>query len=149
MLQIQSPFQQLFDTNGSPLDNGYLYIGTANANPEVSPIPLWWDDAGTIPAAQPIRTQNGYIVRNGTPARVYTSTSNYSLTAKNKNGIIIFTLQSVYSTGGSEEYRFENKSTIDKSFSVGNGKNAMSAGPLTILDGVVITIPTGSVWHII
>jgi hypothetical protein len=74
------------------LDNGYLYIGTANANPEVSPISLWWDDAGTIPAAQPIRTQNGYIVRNGTPARVYTSQEDYSLTVKNRNGVIVLTV---------------------------------------------------------
>ena len=92
MLQIASPFQQIFDTDGSPLDNGYLYIGTANANPEVSPISLWWDDAGTIPAAQPIRTQNGYIVRNGTPARLYTSQEDYSLTVKNRNGVIVLTV---------------------------------------------------------
>jgi len=92
MLQIASPFQQIFDTDGSPLDNGYLYIGTANANPEVSPISLWWDDAGTIPAAQPIRTQNGYIVRNGTPARVYTSLDDFSLTVKNRNGVIVLTV---------------------------------------------------------
>jgi parallel beta-helix repeat protein len=92
MLQIASPFQQIFDTDGSPLDNGYLYIGTANANPEVSPISLWWDDAGTIPAAQPIRTQNGYIVRNGTPARLYTSLEDFSLTVKNRNGVIVLTV---------------------------------------------------------
>lgn len=92
MLQIASPFQQIFDTDGSPLDNGYIYIGTANANPEVSPISLWWDDAGTIPAAQPIRTQNGYIVRNGTPARVYTSQEDYSLTVKNRNGVVVLTV---------------------------------------------------------
>jgi len=92
MLQIQSPFQQIFDTDGSPLDNGYIYIGTANANPEVSPISLWWDDAGTIPAAQPIRTQNGYIVRNGTPARLYTSLDDFSLTVKNRNGVIVLTV---------------------------------------------------------
>ena len=92
MLQIASPFQQIFDTDGSPLDNGYIYIGTANANPEVSPISLWWDDAGTIPAAQPIRTQNGYIVRNGTPARVYTSLDDFSLTVKNRNGVIVLTV---------------------------------------------------------
>lgn len=92
MLQIASPFQQIFDTDGSPLDNGYIYIGTANANPEVSPISLWWDDAGTIPAAQPIRTQNGYIVRNGTPARLYTSLDDFSLTVKNRNGVIVLTV---------------------------------------------------------
>ena len=106
MLQIASPFQQIFDTDGSPLDNGYLYIGTANANPEVSPISLWWDDAGTIPAAQPIRTQNGYIVRNGTPARVYTSQADYSLTVKNRNGVLVLTVLDATSLADADKITF-------------------------------------------
>ena len=106
MLQIASPFQQIFDTDGSPLDNGYIYIGTANANPEVSPISLWWDDAGTIPAAQPIRTQNGYIVRNGSPARVYTSQEDYSLTVKNRNGLIVLTVLDATSFADADKISF-------------------------------------------
>ena len=92
MLQIQSPFQQLFDTNGSPLDDGYVYIGTANANPETSPIAIYWDDAGTIPAAQPLRTLNGYIVRSGTPARVYTAADDFSMTVKDRQGRVVFSV---------------------------------------------------------
>lgn len=92
MLQIQSPFQQLFDTNGSPLDDGYVYIGTANTNPETSPIAIYWDDAGTIPAAQPLRTLNGYIVRSGTPARVYTAADDFSMTVKDKQGRVVFSV---------------------------------------------------------
>lgn len=92
MLQIQSPFQQLFDTNGSPLDDGYVYIGTANANPETSPIAIYWDDAGTIPAAQPLRTLNGYIVRSGTPARVYTALDDFSMTVKDRQGRVVFSV---------------------------------------------------------
>ena len=92
MLQIQSPFQQLFDTNGSPLDDGYVYIGTANANPETSPIAIYWDDAGTIPAAQPLRTLNGYIVRSGTPARVYTALEDFSMTVKDRQGRVVFSV---------------------------------------------------------
>lgn len=106
MLQIASPFQQIFDTDGSPLDNGYIYIGTANANPAVSPISLWWDDAGTIPAAQPIRTQNGYIVRNGTPARVYTSQADYSLTVKNRNGVLVLTVLDATSLADADKITF-------------------------------------------
>lgn len=92
MLQIQSPFQQLFDTNGSPLDDGYVYIGTANTNPETSPIAIYWDDAGTIPAAQPLRTMNGYLVRSGTPARVYTAADDFSMTVKDKQGRVVFSV---------------------------------------------------------
>jgi hypothetical protein len=92
MLQIQSPFQQLFDTNGSPLDDGYVYIGTANTNPETSPIAIYWDDAGTIPAAQPLRTLNGYLVRSGTPARVYTALEDFSMTVKDRQGRVVFSV---------------------------------------------------------
>lgn len=92
MLQIQSPFQQLFDANGSPLDDGYVYIGTANTNPETSPIAIYWDDAGTIPAAQPLRTLNGYLVRSGTPARVYTSLDDFSMTVKDRQGRVVFSV---------------------------------------------------------
>lgn len=91
-LQIASPFQQFFDRDGSPLDNGFVYIGTANLNPETNPLTVYFDDALTIPAAQPLRTSNGYIVRNGSPARVYTSQEDFSLTAREKNGVLVFTV---------------------------------------------------------
>jgi len=40
----------------------------------------------------------------------------------------------------------ENSASITQSMSVSTGSNAMSAGPVTIADGVTVTVPTGSVW---
>jgi hypothetical protein len=91
-LQIASPFQQFFDRDGTPLDNGFVYIGTANLNPETNPLTVYFDDALTIPAAQPLRTSNGYIVRNGSPARLYTSQEDFSLTVREKNNVLVFTV---------------------------------------------------------
>jgi hypothetical protein len=91
-LQIVTPFEQFFDAAGTPLDNGSVYIGTPNLNPETNPIQVYWDDARTTPAAQPIKTSGGYMVRNGTPARVYTSADNYSMTVKDKKGRIVWTV---------------------------------------------------------
>lgn len=91
-LQIASPFQQFFDRDGSPLDNGFVYVGTANLNPETNPLTVYFDDALTIPAAQPLRTSNGYIMRNGSPARLYTSQENFSLTVREKNGVLVYTV---------------------------------------------------------
>lgn len=91
-LQIASPFQQFFDRDGSPLDNGFVYIGTANLNPETNPLTVYFDDALTIPAAQPLRTSSGYIVRNGSPARLYTSQEDFSLTVREKNGVLVYTV---------------------------------------------------------
>jgi hypothetical protein len=91
-LQISSPFQQFFDENGSPLDNGFVYVGVASLNPETNPIQVYFDDALTIPAAQPLRTSNGYIVRNGSPARLYTSQEDFSLTVRDKSNALVLTV---------------------------------------------------------
>lgn len=91
MLQVQSPFQQFTGLSGDPLDDGRIYIGNSGQNPETNPIAVYWDEAGTIPAVQPLKTSNGYLVRNGTPARIYISQNDYSITVKNKRGSVIFT----------------------------------------------------------
>lgn len=89
MLATESPYPQYFDTDGNPLDGGKLYFGTANQNPEISPITVYWDQAGTQPAAQPIATLNGYPARNGTPALVFAN-GDYSVTVRNRKGLIVF-----------------------------------------------------------
>ena len=85
MLATEAPFPQYFDTDGSPLDGGKLYFGLPNQDPETNPIPVYWDAAGTQPAAQPIRTINGYTARAGTPANVFVA-GDYSINARNKKG---------------------------------------------------------------
>lgn len=94
-LQVQSPFQQFFDTDGDPLDNGSIYIGQPNLNPQQYPAQVFWDQAGTIPALQPIKTLNGYAVRNGTPARIFIENADYSITVRDSRGRLIFTALSV------------------------------------------------------
>lgn len=88
MLATLSPFPLYADTDGSPLDDGRLYFGTANQNPEVSPITVYWDAAGLQPAAQPIRTLNGFAVRSGTPALLY-SAVDYSINVRNARGELV------------------------------------------------------------
>ena len=53
MYRINDPFLYFEDLNGVPLNNGYIYFGVAGANPETSPITVYYDEAGTQPAAQP------------------------------------------------------------------------------------------------
>lgn len=89
MIAIDTTFGQHFDLDGDPLQSGYLYFGTANLNPVTNPVAVYWDAAGTLPAAQPIRTLNGYPVRNGTPALIYTS-GFYSMLVRNKSGAQVF-----------------------------------------------------------
>ena len=94
MIATQSPFPQYFDLSGAPLDGGLVYFGQPSQNPETAPITVYWDAAGTQPAAQPIRTLRGVPVRNGTPANVYAPESGYSLTVKDSRGVVIAYLAS-------------------------------------------------------
>lgn len=77
------------DDNGEPLEGGYVYFGTANQNPQTNPASIFWDILGTIPAAQPVRTSGGYLVRNGTPATVFV-TGDYSTTVRDRNGALVY-----------------------------------------------------------
>ena len=77
------------DTSGVPLEDGYIYVGTAGLNPETNPVAVYWDDAQTLAAAQPVRTLNGFPSRGGTASRLYCGTD-YSLTVKDKNSVIVF-----------------------------------------------------------
>lgn len=82
-LQITGPYPIFTDLDGTPLDDGYIYIGDANDDPETNPQQVYWDANLTIPATQPIRTSNGYAYRNGSPALIYTS-GDFSITIRNK-----------------------------------------------------------------
>ena len=53
------------------------------------------------------------------------------------------------SGGGSDQVFYENGQTVTTNYSITSGKNAMSAGPITVNSGVTVTIPTGSVWTIV
>lgn len=81
-----TPLNQFFDTNGSPLNSGYLYFGSVNQDPEQFPVQMYWDEAGTVPALQPIRTISGYPSRAGSPAIIYGPES-YSLRVRNSASV--------------------------------------------------------------
>lgn len=100
MLATESPFPIYTDTSGKPLDAGYLYFGQPNQNPETAPVAIYWDAAGTIPAEQPVRTLNGYTVRSGTPALVYTA-GDYSLTVRTRDRVLIYHAQTSAAFGNS------------------------------------------------
>ena len=88
-LSVKPPFPDFADAGGQPLEDGYIWIGTANLNPITNPIVAYWDAALTIPAVQPIRTSGGYPVYQGTPANIYVN-SDYSIQVQNKNGSVVY-----------------------------------------------------------
>lgn len=89
---ISQPLLSFYGNDGLPLDNGSVYIGRANLNPEANPIAVYWDSDLTQPAAQPIKTIAGYPSRNGVASRIYVSLTDgaYSITVKDKRGSLVY-----------------------------------------------------------
>jgi len=51
--------------------------------------------------------------------------------------------------GGSDEVFYENDQTVTTNYTITNGKNAMSAGPITINSGVTVTVGSGETLTIV
>jgi hypothetical protein len=86
---ISSPFPVFTDTDGLPLEGGYIDIGVAGLNPISNPIQVYFDEALTIPASN-IRTTKGYPARNGSAAFLYAPPGDFSILVRNKNNVVIF-----------------------------------------------------------
>lgn len=89
--KVQPPYPLFHDIDGRPLDAGYIYIGEAGKNPEVYPIPVFWDENLTVPAEQPIRTRNGFFAKNGRAGKIFVSNADCSITVKNKKKVVVST----------------------------------------------------------
>lgn len=93
MLAVEFPLERFTDLDGSPLDGGSIYYGLPDLNPVTNQVAIFWDDAGTQQAAQPVRTSNGFAVRNGTPTAVYTA-GDYSVSVYNRRGELVVSFPS-------------------------------------------------------
>ena len=51
--------------------------------------------------------------------------------------------------GGNDDIFYENGQNVTTNYTVTNGKNAMSAGPITINSGVTVTVGAGETWTVI
>lgn len=51
--------------------------------------------------------------------------------------------------GGSDDIFYENGQTVSSNYTITSGKNAMSAGPVTIASGITVTVPSGSNWVVV
>ena len=53
-------------------------------------------------------------------------------------------------TGAAGNYIFfENDQIVTGDYTLSTGKNAVSAGPVTIADTIVVTVPTGATWTVV
>jgi hypothetical protein len=89
-MSVEVPYQVFTDRDGEPLENGYVWVGVANQNPQTNPIQVYFDRDLTQPAAQPLRTIAGYVSNSGTPAQIFVDASNYSILVQDKNGTMVY-----------------------------------------------------------
>tara|TARA_R110002167_G_scaffold24404_6_gene85882 strand:+ start:3488 stop:4885 length:1398 start_codon:yes stop_codon:yes gene_type:complete len=101
-ISITPGYPTFADTDGSSLNDGYVFIGLENQNPITAPTTAFWDKEFRIAADQPLRTSGGYIVRNGTPAAVYARAA-YSILVQNKNLVTVYNAPSAVITNVTNE----------------------------------------------
>jgi len=127
-----------------------LISGGVGVAPSWGKVGLTTHVTGTLPVANggtglATLTSNNVLLGNGTSAvqAVAPSTSGNVLTS---NGT---TWTSAAAPGAAAGIFYENGQTVSANYTVTSGKNAMSAGDITIASGVTVTVPSGSKWTVV
>lgn len=81
---ITPPYPIFTDVNGTPLDAGFVFIGTEDSDAIADPINVYWDKEKTQLADQPLRTRNGYISKDGYPSKIFIDQPSCSIFVKNR-----------------------------------------------------------------
>ena len=138
-MQAIDNLPQFVDSGGIPLNNGKLYFGVAGQNPEVHPIDVYWDEAGTDLAPQPIRTTaGGYPSRYGRPSRLYSSTV-FSLTVRTASNALVYSdlSASPVDTEGVAPFFEWNGINLNQFGTLQDGSSSASAPPAVVTVGGV------------
>lgn len=91
MSNIATPPYPIFtDIDGSPLKEGFIFIGEDQKDPTAFPVPVYWDIGLTEIVNQPISIKNGYITKYGVNASIYIQVNKYSVCVKNKYSTMVY-----------------------------------------------------------
>ena len=135
---------------GHILDIGVTGDGTVTSAKIAAPGPTW-DAAGNLSI-----NGNGYVdIPAGTTAQRPNS-ANTGMLRFNTNfnryegydGSSWGSLGGASGNGGDSVF-YENDTNVTSSYTITTGKNAMSAGPITINNSATVTIPNGTTWTVV
>ena len=142
-------------TNGNWTGNSYGKIQQHNSSLYIGGGSL--EDGSFI-----FRVNNDDRVKIRTNGTVYPASDSVSDLGKNDRRWANFYADTLYgdgsnltgisagaSGGGSDEIFWCNGQNVTSSYTIPNGKNAMSAGPITINSGVTVTVGSGDTWTVV
>jgi hypothetical protein len=98
-------------------------------------------------AARTITASTGISITNGDGVSGDPTITNTGVISINGASGVLTSVGAV--GGGSDQIFFLNDVTIFSNYTIPLNKNAMTAGPVAIADGKVVTIQDGSVWTIV
>ena len=87
--------------------------------------------------------------RDGSPATGYFRFNSTLSKFEGYNGSAWGSVGGGATGGGSDDIFMENGQTVTTNYTLTTGKNALSAGPLSINSGITVTVPSGQVWTIV
>ncbi len=146
---------------GSPLTNTEMDTNLTNLNTyklEVENNLSDVDDAATSRANLEVETSptGSTIVatgteaeRDGSPSAGYFRFNTDVDKFEGYNGTSWGSVGGGATGGGGDEVFIENGQTVTANYTLTTGKNAISAGPITINSGVTVTVPSGQNWVIV
>ncbi len=130
VMQI-NPFEFFVDADGDALDSGYIWIGEPNTYSPQFPVAVFYDEALTIPAAMPLRTSNGYVVRNGSPTFLYVD-GNYSVLVQDSRRRQVYYVRDFLLIG--------SQSAVSKGELAGPGGGDLVGWDRNLLTGAITTV---------
>jgi hypothetical protein len=117
-----------------------------NTDTVVELIPAVLKTADTGSAKVPTGTQ---AQRDGSPAAGYFRFNTDVGKFEGHNGTSWGSVGGGATGGGSDAVFVENDQTVTSNYTIPASKNAMSTGPITIADGVTVTISDGARWVVL
>jgi hypothetical protein len=107
-----------------------------------TPIQLYGSTTtGNVPLADNMKTDaNGIeLAVNAADRKMY---------VKNGAGTVV-PIGGGASGGGANQVFYENDQNVTVNYTITAGKNAMSTGPITVESGIIVTVPSGTVWVVL
>lgn len=134
------------DINGGTID-GTVIGGSAQAAASVTTLTATADSSFTSTGA--VKVPAGSTAQRPTGAngkiRYNSDLSRY----EGYSGSVWSSIGGGATGGGSDQVFVENDQAVTVDYTITSGKNASSAGPITINSGITVTVPSGSAWTVI